>query len=156
MAKRKTFLEKLADDGDLPRVQPLTGAMRRRHGAGTILLPAASQVDALMRTARKGKLITINQIREALADAHGANMTCPIVAGIHARIAAGAAGELLEAGRKRVTPFWRCLKAGGVLNEKYPGGIEGQAARLEAEGHTVIARGSKLAVENFEEALVDL
>ncbi len=153
---RKTFLEKLADDHGFPKVQPLSGGMLKRHGPGTILIPAARQVDALMAKVPKGKLLTINQIRAALAIECDADMTCPIVAGIHARIAAGAAGELLEAGRKRVTPFWRTLKKGGELNEKYPGGLEGQAERLGAEGHTIIAKGKRLVVLDFERALVDL
>ena len=35
----------------------------------------------------------------------------------------------------------RTLKAGGELNPKYPGGVQAQRQRLEAEGHTVAARG---------------
>ena len=153
-SKRKTFLEKLEDDKDYRKVQPLTGGMRERFGEGTILIPAPRQVDALMRRVPRGKLVTINQIREVLAEAHGASMTCPIVTGILARIAAGAAGELLEAGRKRVTPYWRTLKAGGELNEKYPGGLEGQAQRLTAEGHSIATKGKRLIVEDHDRCLV--
>ncbi|HML47459.1 MAG TPA: MGMT family protein, partial [Clostridia bacterium] len=39
------------------------------------------------------------------------------------------------------TPYWRTLKAEGELNPKYPGGVEAQRAKLEAEGHTVVRRG---------------
>ena len=39
------------------------------------------------------------------------------------------------------TPYWRTLKANGELNAKYPGGIEAQKERLEAEGHTIIQKG---------------
>ena len=88
-SKRKTFLGKLEDAKNDPKVQPLTGGMRQRHGEGTILIPAARQVDEWMRKVPKGRLATINQIREVLAEAHGEDVTCPIVAGIHARVAAG-------------------------------------------------------------------
>lgn len=156
MARKKTFREKLADDKDFPRVQPMTGGMKQRYGEGTIVIPAPSEVDALMRRAKKGRLVTINQIREHLARRHGATVSCPIVTGIHARIAAGAAGEEEVAGKRRVTPYWRTLKSTGELNEKYPGGLEGQAERLRAEGHEVVARGKKLVVHGFERSLVKL
>jgi len=54
----------------------------------------------------KGKVTTINEIRECLARRHHATVACPIVTGIHARIAAGAAGEEEAEGKKRVTPYW--------------------------------------------------
>ena len=48
------------------------------------------------------------------------------------------------------------MKAGGELNPKYPGGVEAQKARLEAEGHTVVRRGRKnirYYVDGYEKAL---
>lgn len=33
--------------------------------------------------------------------------------------------------------------ANGELNPKYPGGVEAQKERLEAEGHTVMQKGRK-------------
>ena len=156
MKSKTTFREKLAEDKGYPKVQPLTGGMAKRFGEGTILIPAASEVDALMRRAKKGSLVTIQQIRECLANRHGADMACAIVTGIHARVAAGAAGEDEADGKQRVTPYWRTLKSGGELNEKYPGGMDEQARRLTAEGHNVIQRGKKRVVENYEQALVPL
>ncbi len=85
MYRKKTFREKLQDDKGFPRVERLTGGMRRRFGAGTILLPAPSEVEELMRRVPKGKVVTINEIRETLASRHGATMACPIVTGILAR-----------------------------------------------------------------------
>jgi len=46
------------------------------------------------------------------------------------------------------------LKTGGVLNEKYPGGAEGQRKLLEKEGHKVVAKGKKSVVAHFEKHLV--
>ncbi len=156
MRRAKTFREKLGDDKDLPRVEPIPEGMARQWGEGTMVLPAPSEVADLMRRVRKGKLITINDIREVLARRHGTTHACPIVTGIQARIVAGAAGEDEREGKERVTPYWRTLKAGGELNPKYPGGLEGQRERLESEGHEVVARGKRLFVRDHEKALAQL
>jgi alkylated DNA nucleotide flippase Atl1 len=156
MYRRRTFREKLADEKGLPRVQPLTGGMKRWWGPGTIVLPSAREVDALMRRVRKGRLTTINHLRELLARRHRATVACPIVTGIHARIAAGAAGEDEADGKRRITPFWRTLRTDGELNPKYPGGLAGQRRRLEREGHTVVARGKRLFVKDYERAVARL
>jgi alkylated DNA nucleotide flippase Atl1 len=156
MYRKKTFREKLADAKDFPRVEPLTGGMKRRFGSGTIVLPAPWEVNELMRKVRRGRLTTINEIRAHLARRHGATIACPIVTGIHARIAAGAAGEQEALGATRVTPYWRTLKADGQLNEKYPGGLSGQRRRLEAEGIRVEGRGQRLFVREHTRYLADL
>jgi hypothetical protein len=45
------------------------------------------------------------------------------------------------------------LKSGGVLNAKYPGGIEKQKKLLESEGHKVIQKKGKAVVEGVEKKL---
>lgn len=74
--------------------------------------------------------------------------------GIFARIAAGAAEEDILDGKKNINPYWRTLKAGGVINDKYPGGVEAQKELLEEEGHTVVKKGKKYVVVDFEKHLV--
>lgn len=59
-------------------------------------------------------------------------------------------------GKERITPYWRTLRVGGVLNEKYPAGAEGQKRRLEEEGHAVAAKGKKYVVADFEKYLAKL
>jgi alkylated DNA nucleotide flippase Atl1 len=73
--------------------------------------------------------------------------------GIFAWIAAHAAEEAAAEGQEDITPYWRTLKAGGVINAKYPGGVEAQKKRLEAEGHNVIQKGTKYIVADFENHL---
>ena len=107
-----------------------------------------------MKKVPNGKLVTINEIRQILARKHKATIGCPLTTGIFARIAAEAAMEEAAEGKKRITPYWRTLKSAGELNPKYPGGIEGQKARLESEGHSVIQKGKKYIVRNYESALV--
>ncbi len=131
MGKKKTFREKLAEETpDLPRVETISAGMSKQWGEGTIVISTPREVDEIMRQVRKRKLITISQIRETVAKRHNATIGCPMTTGIFARIAAGAAGEEEDEGKKRVTPYWRMLKSGGELNAKYPGGLDEQKRRL--------------------------
>jgi len=156
MAKtRKSWREKLADSKGLPKVEKITDKMSKRWGTGTVVIPAPEEVDEIMKNVPRGKLTTINQIREILAKKHGATIGCPITTGIFAWIAANAAEEAAAEGGENITPYWQTLKSGGELNEKYPGGIEAQAAHLKEEGHTIEpGKGKKPPrVKDFEKAL---
>jgi alkylated DNA nucleotide flippase Atl1 len=152
---KKSWREKLETDGkrnNLPRVVEIDEGMSQRWGTGTVVIPDPMEVNEIMRSVPRGKLITINQIRERLAKKHGATIGCPITTGIFAGIAARAAE-----GKKDITPYWRTLKVGGVLSEKFPGGVEAQAAKLKAEGHTILPdrKGKPKKVNDFEKALVE-
>lgn len=153
---KKTWREKLEDSKDLPKVVPIEGKMVKMWGEGTVVIPAPLEVDELMRKVPEGRLVTVNQIRLALAKKHGATTGCPMCTGIFASIAARAAAEAAEAGEKDITPYWRTLKESGVINEKYPGGVEGQKELLEKEGHAVVRKGKKLVVVDFGGKLIEL
>jgi len=151
MAKRKTWREKLEAEQERKVVD-------NPKGGGTLLIPKPLDVDALIRKVQKGRLVTVNQIRERLARDYSADSTCPLCAGIFLRIAAEAAEEDLSKGMAEITPYWRVIKADGSLNEKFPGGVAAQAAQLEKEGHTIEpGRGKKPPkVKDFEESLQEL
>lgn len=119
--KKKSWQEKLADNKNLPKVVKIEGRMNTRWGTGTMVIPAPIEVDEIMKKVPKGKLITINQIRELLAKRHCATIECPITTGIFAWIAANAAEEMVKEGKKNLTPYWRILKTDGEINQKYPG-----------------------------------
>ncbi|MBS7615626.1 MGMT family protein [Candidatus Bathyarchaeota archaeon] len=154
MAKRKSWSEKLTSDKGLPKVQKITGKMSRRWGEGTVVIPAPMEVDELMRKVPTGKLATLNEIRKALARKHDATICCPITVGIFAWVASHASEERRQKGEGNITPYWRTLKTGGFLNEKYPGGVEGQKKLLEKEGHTVVRKGQRYVVLDYERSLV--
>lgn len=156
MPKRKSWSEKLQDSKGLPKVQEITDKMSKRWGTGTVAIPAPMEVDEIMRKVSEGKLTTINEIRAALARKHRATIGCPITTGIFAWIAANAAEEEREKGEKDITPYWRTLKTGGVINEKYPGGVEAQKKLLEKEGHKVVQKGKKCIVVDHEKSLAKL
>lgn len=139
MAKRKTWTEKLHGAKDLPKVEDVPGK-------GCMLVPAPIEVDEIMARVPRGRVTSIQAIREELARKHHVDFACPMTTGIFAWIAAHAAEEARERGEKRITPWWRTLKTGGELNDKYPGGAGNQRRLLEAEGHTVEQRGKKLVL----------
>ncbi len=155
---RKSWQEKLADSKDLPKVVEITGKMSTRWGTGSICIPAPIEVDGIMKQVPRGKVITVNQIREVVAKRHGATIGCPLTTGIFIGIAARAAEEAAAEGKTDVTPYWRTLKSKGELNEKYPGGVEAQAAHLREEGHTIEpSKGKKPPkVKDFKKALVEV
>ena len=108
-----------------------------------------------MKRVPYGKVTTVGAIREYFARLSGADFTEPITAGIFVSIAAWASYQRAD----DETPYWRTLKADGELNGKYPGGIEAQKERLEAEGHTIVQKGRKnirYYVKDFEQFLFDL
>ncbi len=135
---KKTWREKLATDKDLPK---------------TMVIPAPREVDALMQQVPRGRLVTINELRAALAARHKVDFACPLTTGIFSWIAAHAAAEAEVEGAKRITPFWRTLKTGGEINPKYPGGAEGIARRLRGEGHKILRKGKRAFVADYEKKL---
>jgi hypothetical protein len=143
-SEKKSWKEKLVEES------PSHGKIVK------ILIPKPLDVDSLIRTVPEGKLVTDKQIREKLANEYEADATCSKVTGIFVRIAAEAAEEDLQAGITKIAPYWRVLAKDGSLKPKFPGGIEHQKELLEKEGHTIIQKGKKFLVLNFEEQLTEL
>jgi len=156
LPERKSWSEKLQDSKGLPKVEKITDKISKRWGSGTVVIPAPMEVNDMMRRVLEGKLTTINEIRVALAKKHGATIGCPITTGIFAWIAANAAEEQRQKGEKDITPYWRTLKTGGVINPKYPSGVEAQRKLLEKEGHKVVQKGRKYIVTDYEKLLMKI
>jgi len=57
--KKKSWREKLNDDKDLPKVVKIEGKLTNRWGKGTCVILAPREVDAIMKSVPKGKLITM-------------------------------------------------------------------------------------------------
>ena len=130
--------------------------MSKRWGTGTVVIPAPLEVDELMKQVPEGKLVTINEIRSALARRHGATIGCPLTTGIFAWVAANAAEEEQREGIADITPYWRTLKNEGVINDKYPGGLKTQKRLLKQEGHKIIRKGKRYVVADYEKHLMRL
>ena len=152
MKPKKSWREKLKDSKGLPKVSEVCGK-NKRWGEGTMVIPAPIEVDSLMQQVPKGRVVTLNELRLALAAKHHATFACPMTTGIFSWIAAHAANEAAAEGARKVTPYWRTLKTGGELNPKYPGGIEEIAKKLNAEGHEIIKKGKRFLVADHQKAL---
>ena len=99
--------------------------------------------------------MTVGIFRDYFAQKNKADFTDPITAGIFVSIVAWASFQRKE----DETPYWRTLKADGELNPKYPGGVEAQKKRLEAEGHIVLQKGRtnlRYYIKDYEKALLVL
>ena len=153
---KKDFNAMLHDSKDMPKFQTITDHKSiEKYGGDRMYFAPPIDYDTVMKQIPYGKLTTVGEIRRYFAKQNGADFTEPITAGIFVSIAAWASFQR----ESNETPYWRTLKAGGVLNEKYPGGMEAQRKRLEAEGHTVIQNGRKnvrLYVKDYENSLFEL
>ncbi len=154
--EKKDFNAMLHDSKDMPKMQTITDQKSiEKYGGSRMYFAPPIAYDEIMKKVPYGKVITVGKIREYFAEKSGADFTEPITAGIFVSIAAWASDQRSE----DKTPYWRTLKANGELNAKYPGGMEAQKEKLEAEGHTVIQKGRKnirYFVKAYEKVLFDL
>lgn len=158
MAKegKKDFNAMLQDNKDMPKLQTITDQKSiEKYGGNKMYFAPPIDYDKVMKQIPYGKVITVGKIREYFAALNEADFTEPMTAGIFVSIAAWASHQRTV----DVTPYWRTLKTNGELNAKYPGGIEAQKEKLEAEGHIIIQKGSKnirYYVKDYENSLWDL
>ena len=135
----KDFNSMLNDSKDMPKIQIITDEKSiEKYGGNRMYFAPPIDYDRVMKLIPYGKVITIGKIREYFAKQHQADFTEPI---------------------ENETPYWRTLKANGELNPKYPGGIDEQRLRLEAEGHTILSKGRtnvKYYVKDYENVLFEL
>ena len=153
---KKDFNAMLRDSKDMHKFQIITDQKSiEKYGGSKMYFAPPIDYDKVMKKVPYGKVTTIGKIREYFARQSGGDFTEPITAGIFVSIAAWASYQR----SKDETPYWRTLKAHGELNAKYPGGIEAQKEKLEAEGHTIIQKGRKnikYYVKDYERVLWDL
>ena len=121
---------KLNDSKDLPKFGDSgEGKFSKKFGEGRFVISSPLEVDALMKKkVPKGKLTTINELRTALAKKHRTDFTCPITTGIFSWIAAHAADELAQQGRKRIPLTGARSRATDKLTRSTPA-----ASRASAE-----------------------
>ena len=153
MAK-KTYNEKLNDSKNMPVVETVSDPKAiARFGGERMLIAPPLAYDEIMKKVPTGKVITSDRIRSYLAQKHNADYTCQLMAGIIINTAAHASVE--RAGSDPIS-YHRTLKKDGELNEKYPEGCDGQKIMLETEGHTVIQKGKRYFVQDYEKSLWDI
>lgn len=159
--RRKTWQEKLADKKGYPKVLELEEGFpcfRALHKMGaeagdSVVLVNASEILAYMRKVPYGRIVTLREICLKVAEDHQVRTCCTLTSGIHVMTAANAAAEAAEQGMDLDVPYWRTLKIGGNLNEKYPGGTEAHGSLLQKEGFEILGKGRASRVKDFEEHL---
>lgn len=160
-SKRKTWHEKMADKGGLPKILPLEERFpcyNALHNMGVeagdpVVLVNPGEAAALMRQVPYGRLTTIVEICQSIARRHQVKGCCTLTTGIFIMTAANAAAEAGGAPSELDIPYWRTLKADGFLNEKFPGGAEAHKALLEKEGFAVARKGKRYVVEDYRRYL---
>jgi alkylated DNA nucleotide flippase Atl1 len=154
--QNKNFNAMLNNSKDMPKIQRLTDEKSiKKYGGERMYFAPPIDYDRAMKTVPSGKVVTVGQIRDSFAKANDADFTDPITAGIFVSIAAWAS----EQRDYDKTPYWRTLKTDGELNPKYPGGVEAQKEKLEAEGHAVVSRGRsniRYYVKDYRNSLYQL
>lgn len=152
--KRKSWQEKLENNKSFPKIMkfetrfPCAKAlikMGAQPGDSVVLAPPLA-VNEIMKEVPEGKLITLGEICQKLAEKYGTKYCCTLTTGIFVLIAAQAAEET-----KNDVPYWRTLKNNYELNEKYPYGAERQKELLEKEGHTILKKGKRYYVKDYKE-----
>lgn len=153
---KKDFNAMLHNSKDMPKIQIVTDPKTiEKYGGSKMYFAPPMDYDSVMKTVPLGKVITVGMIRKHFASQNDADFTDPMTAGIFTNIVAWASEQRMA----DETPYWRTLKADGELNEKYPGGIQAQKARLESEGHTILQKGRskpRYFVKDYEAALFSL
>lgn len=144
--------------GKVPFITKLRPEMKHdvqpdRKGRGQMLLPTPMLVAQEVAAVPEGSLVTMSDLRTRLAAKFDADITCPLMAGIFFGIIAGAAEEQIRDGVPPIAPYWRVVQDDGTLSQKTPYGSDRHAEHLTAEGHTVVRRGVKLHVADYQQRI---
>jgi alkylated DNA nucleotide flippase Atl1 len=151
MAK-KTYVEKLNDVKDLPKIVDLNEEAQKKFNAKTMVVPKPTDIYNIMKNVPQGKLITTSEIRTLLSRQYNVDTACPLTTGIFVNISANASVELNDD-----MPYWRTLKSKGEINLKFPNAPEEQITLLENEGFEIFTKGKKnikYFVKDYEDYLL--
>ncbi len=162
-SRKKTWREKLADKEGFPKVLKLERrfpCFNALHKMGVevgddVVLANPSEVVDCMKKVPPGRLVTLVEICQHIAKKHQVKGCCSLTTGIFITTAAHAVEEANGKDADLEIPYWRTLKAGGYLNEKFPGGAELHKACLEKEGFKVVSAGKRWRVVDYQRYLVD-
>jgi alkylated DNA nucleotide flippase Atl1 len=123
---------------------------RQGFGGPEIILPAYVYED-LIREIPTGKVVTTEVMKLYLASKYRVMSINPLITANALVLIARAAEE-----RKGFdVPWWRILKVkdgSGMLNDKFPGGMDEQKRRLEAEGHKIAGVPGGYWVDRYQAA----
>ncbi len=110
----------------------------KRYGGTLMVIPTPRIIEKILYEIHFGKVITLSQLREHIAEECKADYACPLTTGIFLRICAEYAEELRNEGKHKIPPYWRVVRDDGSLIEKFPGGPEFQMEQLKSENRVFI------------------
>ena len=161
---KKSWQQKLTDKAGLPKILkleerfPCYNAVHKMgaEAGDKVVLVNPREIVEEMKKVPQGRLITIVEICKKIAKKHRVKACCSLTTGIFIMTAANATEEAEKEGESLNIPYWRTVKAGGFLNEKYPGGAEAHKKLLEKEGFKIIQKGKKFVVKDYQKYLTDV
>ena len=132
---RKTWHEKLHSDKP-HKVARLDKKFADMPEGCLMFIATPLIVDDYIKEIPYGQHKELKAMRAELAQAYGADKTCPVTAGIFLRIASEAAYEEYVSGKKEseITPFWRMLQPGMKIVSKLACGEEFIRVQRKKEG----------------------
>jgi len=114
---------------DTDKIESIPKTMEKFLGcSGKMVKPSLSSVKKVVKKIRKGKLVTLELLREKIASDFNVQTACP-----------ASTTKMLQILSKEDHPicYWRVIKKKGELLSKFPDGVEGHAALLECEGFEI-------------------
>ena len=129
------------------KIETIPKTMEKFFGcSGKMVKPTQDTVKVLVKSIRKGKLVTIEQLRDKLASDFSVQTACPA--------STMKALQLLSKEQKPIC-YWRVIKKKGALITKFPNGIDGHASLLMNEGFEIDSTKKNPFVVDYEAKLSD-
>jgi len=133
---------------DKDDIEIIPKTMKKFFGcSGKMVKPSSDTVKEIVKKIRKGKLVTLEELRDKLAQDFGVQTACP---------ASTTKALQLLSKEDRPVCYWRVIKKKGELISKFPKGVEGHAALLQKDGLEVDFSKKNPVVVGFETKLVKL
>lgn len=118
--------------------------LRYFGGPGKMLLPCPATIAAVIEKIPKNKLVTTDLLRQELTDQFDVQGTCPVTT--------QRSLQALAHDPDNSAAYWRVINQNGGLISRFPGGVEGHAARLRDEGFSIDTQPK--VVKQFKDSLV--
>ena len=133
--KKKSWAEKLNSKKEI-QIKKVDFDFADIIAGSSMLIATPEVVDDYVKQIPKGKNVSIKTLRNDLAHTYGADVTCPLTAGIFLRIVAEAAYEEYQKTNslKGITPFWRVIDPKSKLASKLSFGKDLLIEQREKEG----------------------
>jgi len=115
--------------------------------SGKMVKPSIKTVKQIVEQIPKGKLYTLEQIKEKLAFDFNVQTACP--ASINKAL-------LILSKEEKPICYWRVIKKKGELISKFPDGVEGHGLLLEIEGFEIDTSKKYPIVFEFRDKLAEI